>query len=283
MKTNFIIIIFVAVFGNAYAQPKYDTLYNSTIITLSKIGLPPATIINKIQTSVTSFDVSTNAIIKLSQDGVKGEVIDEMIKRDAQVNKREEKEVNSSNPNAMHKPGIYSYEPSDKEKPLKKIDPSVVSTNKSGSFGESVANHYSYGISKTTAKSYISGVNSSTQINTSTPTFYFYFKVDDNPAGDSWFFSTATSPKEFVLVWMYKEKDGRSLKTGSYNSYGGSTGIPEKDKVPFDISEISDGIYKVTFSTPLKAGEEYAFMYANAAPSRYSARGSKIFDFGIKK
>ena len=122
MKTKLLLTLFVTcIIFCAYAQPKYDTLYNSTIIKLSKIGLPTSTIINKIQTSITSFDVSTDTVIKLSEAGVKGEVIDEMIKRDAQLNAKAQKEVNSSNPEAMHKPGIYYYNPPDQEKPLKRL------------------------------------------------------------------------------------------------------------------------------------------------------------------
>ena len=51
-----------------------------------------------------------------------------------------------------------------------------------------------------------------------------------------------------------------------------SEGIPEKDKINFDFTPISEGIYKVTFKTPLQAGE-YCFVFASAT--------SKVFDFGI--
>ncbi len=281
MKTRLIILLLAISYNCALSQPKYDTLYNSTIITLSKIGLPPSTIISKIQTSITSFDVSTNALIDLSKNGVNGDVIAEMMKRNDNANTTAVKEINSTNPNAMHKPGIYYYNPQDASNPLKKINPTVISTNKEGSFGESVAKAYSYGIAKTTAKSYISGASSRTQITEANPVFYFYFKNEENASADNWFFASATSPNEFVLVWLYKKEDGREMRTGSSNNYGGSTGIPEKDKVQFDITEESEGIYKVSFSKPLKPGDEYCFMYASSAPTRYS--NNKVFDFGIKK
>ena len=135
MKTKLFILFFACVYACANAQPKYDTLTNKTIISLTKIGLTPATIISKIQTSITSFDVSTNALIDLSQSGVNGDVISEMIKRDAQVNVKAEKEVNSSNPNAMHKPGIYYYNPKNPDNSLRRVDPSVVSSSSSGGLG----------------------------------------------------------------------------------------------------------------------------------------------------
>lgn len=42
----------------SYAQNNDDILTNETIIQLTKIGLQPSVIINKIQTSITKFDVS---------------------------------------------------------------------------------------------------------------------------------------------------------------------------------------------------------------------------------
>ena len=62
------------------SQSKTDTLTNEKIIQLSKIGLQPSVIINKIQTSYTYFDVSTEGLIHLSTNGVSAEVINEMMK-----------------------------------------------------------------------------------------------------------------------------------------------------------------------------------------------------------
>jgi len=273
--------ILLGTINTANAQPKYDTLYNKTIITLTKIGLPPTTIISKIRTSITSFDVSTDALIDLSSNGVNGDVIDEMIKISDNANTSAANEINSSNPNVMHKQGIYYYNPNNLTKQLKRVDPSVVSSSKGGGFGQALAQSASYGIAKITTRSSLSGPNSIMQITETNPTFYFYFKNDENVNADSWFFANATSPKEFVLVWLYKKKNERVMETGSGNFYGSSSGIPEKEKIPFDYIEVSEGIYKVSFNTPLKEGNEYCFIYSSAAPEKWSTGGNKVFDFGI--
>ncbi|MBI5538665.1 MAG: hypothetical protein HY951_01295 [Bacteroidia bacterium] len=269
---NFLILLFIIGLSKySFTQPKYDTLYNKTIITLTKTGLPPATIISKIKTSITSFDVSTNALIDLSNNGVNGEVINEMIKISDNANTSATIEINSNNPNEMHKTGIYYYNPKNVTNPLKKINATVVSGSKTGGF--------SYGgFGGVGSTSTLSGLHSRFQIDTSNPEFYFYFNTDEKTNGENWFFATATSPNEFVCVWLYAKNDHRFFKTGGGSNYSYSVGIPEKDKVQYEIKEIKEGIYKVTFNTSLKKGE-YCFIYAGQAPSIYS--NDKLFDFSI--
>jgi hypothetical protein len=280
MKTRITLLTMVlAIIGlSAFAQPKYDTLTNKSIVSLTKIGLPPATIISKIRTSITSFDVSVNALIELQKDGVNSDVINEMIKVDQGSNTSSEKQVNSDNPNAMQKPGIYVYNPKDSVKILKRVDPTVTSTDKTGGFGSAIAQNMTAGIAKDKIKSDLAGDKSHLQISNATPTFYFYFENNANPNADSWFFSSATSPNEFALVKLDQKKNSREMVVGDMNAYGKSSGIPNKMKVPFDYTEVSDGIYKVTFSTPLDQGE-YCFLYTSSTPSRFT--NNKVFDFGI--
>ena len=254
---------------------KYDTLYNKTIISLTKIGLPAQTIISKIQTSITSFDVSVNALLDLQSNGVNGDVINEMIKRNDKVNTQAGKEMNSSNPNVMHKSGIYYYNPNDPTNPLKRVDPSVTSSQSSSGSG-------AYGIGSGSTISKLSGGNSKMQLDNNSPVFYFYFETNANPNAESWFFATATSPKEFVLIQLNEKNKFRWIKTGSTTVVWGSvshkSGVSDKEKIDFDYTEISEGIYKVTFKQPLDKGE-YCFMYASQTPDRYT--NDKLFDFGI--
>ena len=60
---------------------------------------------------------------------------------------------------------------------------------------------------------------------------YFYFENNSNPAGDDWFFATATSPNEFVLVKLDEKKDSREMVVGDANAYGSSSGISNKIKI----------------------------------------------------
>ena len=278
MKTKLLSLAFLAVLGFTAKAQTYDTLTNKTIVALTKIGLPSATIINKIQTSITSFDVSVKALVDLQTNGVNGDVINEMIKKNDISNTEAGKEANSSNPKAMHKPGIYYYNEANGDNPLRKVDPAVTSTIKSGGFGTALAQRYSYGIAKDKLVSTVSGPASHLKIKSSAPVFYFYFENNTNPQADNWFFATATSPNEFVLVKFKEKKDSREMTVGDANAYGSSSGVPEKMKVQFDIEQVAAGIYMVTFSQPLKEGE-YCFMYASQTLSRFN--NDKVFDFGI--
>ena len=56
-----------------------ETLDNATVVQLASIGLGDEAIIAKIQASPSNFDVTTDALITLKQDGVSSAVIAAMI------------------------------------------------------------------------------------------------------------------------------------------------------------------------------------------------------------
>ncbi|NVN95465.1 MAG: hypothetical protein HXX18_09310 [Bacteroidetes bacterium] len=280
-KLNFnkTFLCFIFFFAFIYTNgQRYDTLYNKTIISLTKMGLPAQTIISKINTSITSFDVSINALMDLQSNGVNGEVINVMIKRNDNANTKAVINVNSKNPNEMHRPGIYYFDQNDRDNPLKRVDATVTSTSKSGGFGVALAQAYTHGIANDNLISSISGSNSHLQVKEANLTFYFYFENNANPNAENWFFATATSPNEFVCVKLNDKRNRREMEVGSANAYGSSSGIPDKKKMPFEYEQIAEGIYKVTFKKPLKKGE-YCLLYASATPTRFS--NNKVFDFGI--
>lgn len=270
-----IVMLFITLFSNA--QSKVDTLTNAKIIQLTKIGLQPSVIVNKINSSVNLFDVSTDGLIKLSENNVATEVMNEMMKYDNHQQASIANQKDMKDPLSMRPLGIYYYDKNDAEKPIKRIDPSVSSSAHSG--GGSF-----YGIGGSKELSNISGENSQTQIAETSPVLYFYFEKNGRPGSDDWWFATATSPKEFVLVKLDVSKKARTFQIGGSTTvmgFGGeNAGIPEKMKLPFEYTEIADGIYKVTFKQPLKTGE-YCFVYASSTPDMFS--NNKVFDFGIPK
>lgn len=252
---------------NNNSPQKVDVLTNDDIITLTKTGLSASVIIAKTQSSSTKFDVSTDALINLKKNGVADDVITEMMKKDTQKSTAIANQVDSKDPNAMHKSGVYIYDKSDATTPVKRIQ--IVRTRyqtSSGGYG---------GFSGSSTSAIISGQSSRQQIPTQNPVFYFYFPQETK--SDDWF---ASNPNEFALVQVkvIPKKDIRIFKTGggSSNGYTSSSneGIPENLKIPFDFTEISEGIYKVTVKSPLEYGE-YCFTYAD--------NSTRVFDFGVKK
>ena len=251
----------------SFAQNRTDTLTNEKIIQLTKIGLQSTVIINKIQSSVNVFDVSTDALIKLSENNVSADVINEMIHITENYKSQKEDEINSKDPNAMHKSGIYYYNPEDQESPLKKIQVVRISSFATGGGGYG-------GFGGTSTYAILTGTTSKQQIQELSPVFYFYFNPEASSKSD--WFEGAASPNEFALVKVIVQKDQRLFKVGGSSSfsYGSSSsqGIPEKTKLPFEFSEISEGVFKVYFNYPLAPGE-YCFVFASES--------YKVYDFGI--
>ena len=274
-------MILLALIGfRASAQTKTDTLTNAKVIKLSKLGLQPSIVITKIQNSYNIFDVSTDGLINLSDNGVPSEVINEMMRVDAQAKNALANKKDMKVPLTKRATGIYYYNPKDSIEPLKQVDPTVISTNKSGGLGIAMAQAYTMGLAREKIKSSLSGGNSHLQIEETSPVFYFYFERTADRTADSWFFATATSPNEFVLAKLSENSNNRVLQVGDMNAYGGTSGVSNGAKIPFDYVKVSEGIYKVTFKQPLKNGE-YCFLYANATPTSFS--NDKVFDFGIPK
>jgi len=248
------------------AQIKVDTLTNKEIITLSSIGLQPSVIINKIHASYTLFDVSTDALINLSKNGVDSQVINVMMEVNNASQVQMEMEQNSSNPDAMHKAGIYFYDPENNDSPLTYLDPiSVNYTTSSGGYG-------GWGGSSTYAN--MNGKQSKFIITKSLPVFYFYFPKNEKNNED-WFASS--SPNDFELAKLIITKSSRRVKVAGGGSFGygssESVSIPEDFKILFKFDKVNEGIYKVTLPKPLPEGE-YCFVFRNET--------DRVFDFSIK-
>ncbi|MCO6490032.1 MAG: hypothetical protein J5I98_16595 [Phaeodactylibacter sp.] len=262
----------------ANVQAQAETLTNEEVITLTKIGLEPSVIVSKIQTSNTSFDVSTDGLIDLTNNGVSAEVIKAMMNASQEAAAAEAGQQDLNDPLTPRAAGIYYYNPIDKDKKLRRVDPTVVSTSQAGGVGGALKSSVTRGLANQKAKSSLAGSDSRLQIQEVNPEFYFYFEANTNAYSDNWFFATATSPNEFVLVRLDEKKNSREFVVAKANAFGGSTGIPDKEKVPFNYEEAAPGIYKVTFEPALEQGE-YCFLYASSMPSQYS--NDKVFDFGV--
>lgn len=251
------------------AQSNSDTLTNQTIIQLTKIGLEPSVIINKLKSSTCSFDISTNALIRLNENQVSPEVINEMIKNVSNLDQNTVKTINIKDPNQPHRSGIYYFNQTNSDRPLSKIQVVRVSSYESGGGGYG-------GFGGTSTLAVLAGKTSRQQISSKSPIFYFYFNPENN-LKDDWF-ENAASPNEFSLVKVIMKKDKRLFKVGGGSSYGYGThesaGIPEKTKIDFKFEQISEGIFKITFTKPLSPGE-YCFVFASET--------DKVFDFGIAK
>ncbi|MBP6234171.1 MAG: hypothetical protein KA428_13005, partial [Chitinophagaceae bacterium] len=242
-----------------------DTVTNQTIIQLHKAGLGKDVLKSKIQSSTCNFDLSTEGLIALKKAGIPDEVINTMLNKSnaTSTNISTQNNTVASTDTAKNvSPGIYYC----KGKPcdLMELEASVYSQAKMGS---GLLTSLTYGIAKTKMKATLSGDEANLQVKETSPTFYFYFdKSSSNSFGNngaqSFWFASATSPNEFLLVKFTATKKSREVVTGSWNSYAGmSSGIDDDNKISFKYEKLSQGVYRVYTEQPLKKGE-YCFMYA---------------------
>ena len=261
----------------AHSQSKGDTLTNKTILQLHGAGLGVSVIQSKIESSICSFDLSTDALVALKKARVPDEVIPAMLSKSSPVS-----QATGAGDTSQAAPGIYYCKGSPCA--LTEIEASVYSQAKMGS---GFLTALTYGAAKTNMKATLAGPSANLEIGERSPSFYFYFdKSASSEFGKSgaqaFWFSAATSPNEFILVKFSVSKKTREVVTGSWNTYAGmSSGIDDKNKVSFKYEKVSPGVYRVFFKEPLEKGQ-YCFMYAGA--STYGAGGTplqKVYDFGI--
>lgn len=288
MKKNKFIIMFAFLlaigftFGsNVYAQDAEIT--NKEVIALTKAGLDKDIIIQKIRSSKTNFDLSTDSLIALKQAGVADEVVGAMLKAETGVavgsGSNESKPKGDPNdPMAAHDYGIYLFEQINGAKKMTQLAPNVSAQNRTG--GGFTAAVTPFGLGKRKTKANLPGRNATLQITDSSPVFYFY--LDTSTGGLNTSSGIPSTPNEFALVRFNLRSDNREITISKENAYSAKGGLSDEYVVEFDFEDMGNGTFKITPKSSLKNGE-YAFYLLNSGNSNASAAiGSKFFDFGVK-
>jgi hypothetical protein len=286
------IIVLLAVAGMmSIAAPAVaqEVLTNQTIVELSKAGIGDNTIVAKIDSSGTSFDVTTARIIELKQAGLSDSVIAAMVSAASKsaVSTSATVNSNSADPAAPHASGIYLLMGEGAEARMQRIDATTSNQTKtSGFLGYALTS----GIAKIKIKQVIPGSNARIQTKARRPVFYFYFdqaNANLSAGGQSFWTGAApvTSPNEFSLVRFELKKDRRETAVGQLNITGAKSGVQDAQRLAITYSDIRPGVFKVTPSAELPVGE-YGFIYSSSSGGGiglYSngATTSRIFDFSI--
>ncbi len=254
-----------------------EVLTNETIIDMYTKGLPASIINARLKTAQNTFDISTEGLVKLSGSKIPEDVINAMVEAAGDPTRHFVK-IDPNNPMDMHESGIYYMKKTGESQEIVPLEPTVYSQSKSGG---SLASALSYGIAKVKVGVTLDGPTSRLQLADQKPEFYFYFDITKNSLSQTsnWWFATATSPNEFILVDFTVKKKNRDVETGSANIMGSSSGVADKNKIAFKFDKIAPGIYKVYFEKPISG--EFCFMYAGAVPTGYTAV-NKVYDFGVK-
>lgn len=275
MKKLLILFTLIVTFSSVVMAQRSDMLTNEGIVEMKSKGLPTSIIISKIKSSMNSFDVGTDALVDLVNRKVPEEIVNAMMEAANDPQKHFVK-VDANNPLDFHDPGIYYHDKIANQ--LLQLEPTVYSQSKSGG---ALASAFTYGLAKVKASVTIDGKNSRRQIPEQQPEFYFYFDETKNTLSQTsnWWFSTATSPNEFLLVKLTIKPGNREVETASANVFGASSGVADKNKIYFKFEKVAQGIYRVFFDNPI-AGE-FCFMYAGTVPQGFTSL-NKVYDFGVK-
>lgn len=271
-----------------------EVLDNEDITGLINSGLPTSVILKKIGSSPNRFDLSTDALIKLSSQKVPEEIINAMIASE----KRRVSEYYDLTKN-FDRAGIYLVKGELNAANFAFLEPSVIDKTKEGSFGSHMGRVIS-AATKKRVKAIIAGGNSNTVVDTD-PVFVFYFGDPSEPVtetaqpanqndplalikamqnmsiADKVAFSTISSPNEIRLVKTEASRKERTFVASAASGMTRESGIDSDYVREFKFEKLASGLYKVYFEKPIEKGE-YLFVPAGII----LGKGQYIYDFSVK-
>lgn len=283
----FLVLIAFCFAASTQVLAQGEVMTNGEVISLVKAGLSKAIVINKIRTSKTDFDLSTDGLIKLKQAGIDDEIVTAML--EAKSGKTMVSSTtaaaggNSSvsdpnDPMSPHEFGLYLYEDKDGNRRMTQLTPNVSAQNRTG--GGVTAAVTPFGLGKVKTKANLPGTTASLQIKDSRPVFYFY--LDTKSGGLNTSSGIPSTPNEFALVRFNVRSDNREITIAKANAWGAKGGLSDEYVMQFKAENVGNGVFKVTPASDLKNGE-YGFYLINSGNSNASsAVGSKFFDFGVR-
>ena len=264
------------------AAPQQEVVTNQTVVDMVNAKLPTDVIITKIQTSKTSFDTSTDALVKLNKSGVPSDVVKAMMQKAsapaAAADPAPAPPADPNDPNSPHDPGIYIYAATGREKQMLMLEPTVYTQGKSGGM---FASAMTYGIAKVKWKAVVRNAHANVKVSDPKAVFYFYFEEKSAGLSQASFGGTST-PNEFTLLRFDVKSDTRETVVMKANAFGASSGTEDRASIAFTFEKLKPGIYKVTTKNPLAPGE-YCFLSASAggAYAPGAAAANRVFDFGV--
>jgi hypothetical protein len=304
---------FTSLAAGGNAQDAAKPVSPDDVLTMMSVGLSDSIILAKIHQHNKPVDLSTDDLVRLKKANVSDAVIRELIDpttvptvaaTPSTVVVQTSLLGNSAaasgatpgagdlpgdpnDPLASHDSGIYVFTSGHDGKPqMVELERTAYQGAKTGGM---FASAMTYGIAKAKSKAIIPGKAANIRVGDPMPVFYFYFDQKSAGLSNSSYFlgQNISNPNQFALIRLSADKSTRSAEIGEFSMWGASSGNNQKDVVAFKSERVKPGLYKVTLSGELKAGE-YCFMAAPSATSSYAgiagtASGHDLFDFGVDK
>lgn len=133
------------------------------------------------------------------------------------------------------------------------------------------------------------GTTSKNVVNTTTPVFRFYLPKNDQNSfgkeGGNWYMeimNEVQSPNEFQVVKLKQKKNRRTFVDGASFSMAGfsSSNAKKRVTVDFEINEINNSTFEISFKEPIEPGE-YVFFWKNGLANEVFRQHVFGFDFSI--
>lgn len=270
------------------AAASAETFNNATVVTLVKAGLGDEAVIAKIRATPGQFDLSTDQIILLKQQGVSSGVIAAMLGAGTTAGGAAASSIDSPDWRVSHPSGIYLYKGEGDVAQMARIDPTTANQTKTGGM---LGYMMTGGLASIKMKSVIPNAHARVGGSKARPEFYFYFDEANSSlshgANTGSFLAgpavTITSPNEFSLIRFDVKDNRREARVGSFSIAGSKSGIMDKDRIAFSYDRIAPGVFRVRPDADLAPGE-YGFLYSMSAGGA-SGNGmiARVFDFAITK
>lgn len=248
------LMLLVSVASVCLAQST-EKITNANIVGMAKAGLPQSVIIKTIESSDAKFDVSANAMILLKKQGVTNDVIAAMVEK----TKGSSLPVKSSNP-VSKLPSLdlinqlYTYQ---------KTTGSVTPLEKTFAAMKAKTKFLGYGGASVVLT--VDGEKSPVRIADTASTFIIH--------------TSGISPSDFALYKLTVEKKKRQAIMQKINSGFkgfGSTATEAGSTLPFNVTQLKEGIFQLTPTTPLLKGE-----YFFAAKTQGGGGTVDVYAFGV--
>jgi hypothetical protein len=245
------------------AAPAQPPLTNDDIVAMVQAGLPQDVIFEKIKTSRTAFDTSTQALVALKKAGVSGDVIRVMVNPAAE-----------SRPAVAATPWANPNGPAPCQAPAGGTPPWLTGASPAMWYsdparGDRVEISYERG---TITHVGFAGFGSSLLV-------LHPLKAAVRVPGQTQFW-TCINPTDAPLVHFSidKDSDERNTSVGKIMPWKIEFHISDEDLVRFSAEKTPEGYFKITTASPLQAGE-YGFVPQGNAG--FFAAGERVYSFGV--
>jgi len=295
-------------FFTSTSAQQVEVLDNKTVINLSKKKIQESIIISKIQSSTCLFDVTTDGLINLKEQGVSDKVIEVMIGQSKVSSKKTGKSEVDGILAQIEESGIYFLDSANNE--IIKLDPTPTTGQRQGSYGQAYASGITGGLSSKKNKLQIAGLNANYKVKGNVQ-FYILFESSKvslnqsqsnkdntnqktnetsfNPFAVNPQSAEATSPNDFIVIRCKTKGKSREFTASSSSGFSSKGGINGKETADFQYKKLSKNLYKLTFPEGLQAGH-YIFYYAGNSTAAQNPMAMmmgnykndiKVFDFDV--